>query len=75
MILGLDIGSMAISAVLLNAEQEISGTYYEAHHGQLNKCLTKIASQLDAKNQAVISLTSSTLINTEEIINQRRLLR
>ncbi len=64
--LGIDIGSMTVSAVLLNAKQQITGTYYEAHYGQIRKCLQKIAGQLDPENQAVISLTSSTLLNNQE---------
>ena len=58
MILGIDIGSMVVSAVRLNTGKEITGTFYEAHHGQIGKCLEKIASQLDPENRLDIALTS-----------------
>ena len=51
MILGVDIGSTTISAVRLNTGKKISATFYEAHHGQIGKCLEKMASQLDPENR------------------------
>ena len=63
MILGIDIGSMAVSAVLLNAEKQITGTFYEAHLGQIGRCLEKMAGQLDPQARAAISLPSSNLIS------------
>ncbi|MCK5465192.1 MAG: hypothetical protein KAI95_19330, partial [Bacteroidales bacterium] len=66
MILGLDIGSMSISAVRLNSGKEITGTFYEAHHGRVGKCLQKMASQLDPENSLDIALTASTLFNSGE---------
>jgi activator of 2-hydroxyglutaryl-CoA dehydratase len=65
MILGIDIGSMAISAVRLNKGKEITGTFYEAHHGQIGKCLQKMASQLDPGNSLDIALTASTFFISE----------
>ncbi len=58
MILGVDIGSMCISAVRLNAGKKISGTFYEAHHGQIGKYLEKMARQLDPENSFDIALTT-----------------
>ncbi len=66
MILGIDIGSTAVSAVLLNTEKQIAGTFYEAHLGQISRCLEKMADQLDPEARALISLTSSKLINNKE---------
>jgi len=66
MILGLDIGSMSISAVRLNSGKEITGTFYEAHHGRVGKCLQKMASQLDPENSLDIALTASILFNSGE---------
>ena len=63
MILGVDIGSMTISAVQLNTEKEITGTFYESHHGQIGKCLEKMARQLDPGNSMGLALTSSTLLD------------
>jgi predicted CoA-substrate-specific enzyme activase len=63
MILGIDIGSMAVSAVRINAEAQVTGRFYEAHHGRIRNCLQKMASQLDPANESAISLTSSNLIN------------
>ena len=37
MILGVDIGSITISAVKLNTGKKITGTFYEAHHEQIVK--------------------------------------
>jgi activator of 2-hydroxyglutaryl-CoA dehydratase len=61
MILGLDIGSMSISAVRLNSEKQIAGSFYEAHHGRIGKCLQKMARRLDPANSLDIALTASTL--------------
>jgi len=58
MILGVDIGSMTISAVRLKNIKEITGTFYEVHHGQIGKCLEEMASQLDIGNRLDIALTS-----------------
>ncbi len=58
MILGVDIGSMTIAAVRLNDIKEITGTFYEVHHGQIGKCLAEMASQLDVENRLDIALTS-----------------
>jgi predicted CoA-substrate-specific enzyme activase len=65
MLLGVDIGSMAISAVRLNKENEITGSFYEVHHGQIGKCLQKMASQLDPGNSLDMALTASTLFISE----------
>ena len=47
MILGIDIGSMSVSAVLLNTEQQIMDTFYKAHSGQISKSLQEIASRME----------------------------
>lgn len=58
MMLGVDIGSMTISAVGLDTGKEITGTFYESHHGQIGKCLEKMAGQLDPENRMDLALTS-----------------
>jgi predicted CoA-substrate-specific enzyme activase len=66
MILGVDVGSMSISAVRLNAGKEITHTFYETHHGQIGKCLQKMASQLDPENSLNIALTASSPFKHKE---------
>ena len=66
MILGIDIGSVAISAVRLNTGGEITGTFYQAHHGQIRHCLQDLASTLDPGKELSIALTSSTMIHPGE---------
>lgn len=63
--LGLDIGSMTIAAVRLDTGKKITGTFYEAHQGQVGKCLQRMAGQLDPGNRLDIALTSSNLFNPE----------
>ena len=60
MVLGIDIGSMAISAVLFDERGQITETFYESHKGQIGACLQKLAgigmtqSVLPAEPQTVL---------------------
>jgi len=47
MILGIDIGSMAISAVLLDRGGHIRGTFYESHEGQIGRGLQNLAGKFE----------------------------
>jgi len=59
MILGLDIGSMAISAVLLDSGGQLKGTFYEFHEGQFEKGLQNLSKALDINPGTPLALTSS----------------
>ena len=50
MVLGIDIGSMAVSAVLLDAVGEIRETFYEFHEGQIGRVLQKLADSLESSS-------------------------
>ena len=59
MILGIDIGSMAISAVFLDLDGKVSGTFYEFHEGQIGKVLQDLSDKLEPGSKPGIALTSS----------------
>ena len=46
MVLGIDIGSTTISAVLLDRRGEVAGTFYEFHSGQIGRGLQKLTDTL-----------------------------
>ena len=65
--LGIDIGSMSVSAVRLSSGKEITATGYESHHGQPGKCLQKLASRLDPEKKLPVALISSSRSNHDQI--------
>ena len=59
-ILGVDIGSTAVSAVLLSRDGKIMDTYYQEHRGSISQCLANIDSSWKPYRDPVLVLTSST---------------
>ena len=59
-ILGIDIGSVSISAVEMNANREIVNTVYEFHNGKLTEKLTKLLNNFNLSVIYGIAATSST---------------
>ena len=58
--LGVDIGSVAISMALLNANKEIIRTAYEFHEGRIAEKFTEMMQSFDLKKIKEIASTSST---------------
>ncbi|MCK5809099.1 CoA activase [bacterium] len=59
-ILGLDIGSVAISAVLMNRKREIIKQFYAFHHGKARLQLAEMLAQFDISTIEAIAVTSTT---------------
>jgi len=59
-VLGIDIGSVAISAAVLNRKKEIVQTSYQFHHGAIRETLLEMLKHVDVKNLVSVSVTSST---------------
>jgi len=78
MVLGLDIGSMAISAVLLDSGGQLKGTFYEFHEGQIEKGLQNLSKTLKLNPETPLALTSSSRLSingTENIDIQTALVK
>ena len=59
-LLGIDIGSVSISAAEINPEREICKTAYQFHHGNIAENLTRIMNDFDLGRICGIAATSST---------------
>ena len=59
-ILGVDIGSVAIAVVALNARQEIVQSAYEFHHGNPAQKLKEILNQFELEAVGGIAATAAT---------------
>jgi len=66
MMLAVDIGSTAISAVLLDTRGEVREEYYEFHMGQIGKGLKSLAQSISVGLHSPVALTSSTLLQINE---------
>jgi predicted CoA-substrate-specific enzyme activase len=69
MILGIDIGSMAISAVLLDAGGQVNETFYEFHEGQPGRALRQISERLEPGSRPLPAITSSSRLDIKGIEN------
>ncbi len=58
--LAIDVGSVAISVVILNQKKEILDTAYDFHEGKIAKKLTELLTPLKLENICGIATTSST---------------
>ena len=67
-VLGIDIGSVSISAALIDQKRKIIFSDYKAHHGQIEKVLIKTLDAIDLSKIKAIATTTS----TPEIINYNR---
>lgn len=67
-VLGIDIGSVSISIVLLDQKRKIIFSDYKTHHGQIENTLKYILNNLDLLKIKAIASTSS----TPELINCTR---
>ncbi|MFC2114842.1 acyl-CoA dehydratase activase [Bacteroidota bacterium] len=63
MVLGIDIGSSALSAVLLDPRGRIADTFYETHSGQVGAALQKLSATLPPNLQSRLALTSSSRLD------------
>lgn len=59
-VIGIDIGSVSISAALLNVDKTILSTAYRFHHGKIPEHLEKTLKDLTIDGGAFIAVTSST---------------
>jgi predicted CoA-substrate-specific enzyme activase len=59
-ILGIDIGSVAISAVEIGEKKEIVKSEYLIHHGDIDQSIEKVLKKFDEKSIKAIATTSST---------------
>jgi activator of 2-hydroxyglutaryl-CoA dehydratase len=59
-ILGIDIGSVSISVVVLNWQKEIAQTAYECHHGNIPAKLKNILKRFNLNQIGAIAATAST---------------
>lgn len=58
-ILGIDIGSVAISIAVLNKQEEVQQTAYGFHHGAIRETLLKMLEAVDIDSVEAIAATSS----------------
>ncbi len=58
--IGIDIGSVSISAAVLNSEKKILATAYIFHHGKIHEQLEVLLKDLNVLDAASIATTSST---------------
>jgi len=59
-VLGVDVGSVAISIAILNREKEIIKTVYRFHHGAITETLSDILNHIPLKTIGAVAVTSST---------------
>jgi len=59
-VLGIDVGSVAVSTALINQEQEIIKTDYRLHHGAIRESLIDILEKIDLDRLGGIATTTST---------------
>jgi len=59
-ILGIDIGSVSTSVVLINHKREIVFSDYKAHHGKIEEVLKNILNEINFFNVKAIAATNST---------------
>lgn len=59
-ILGIDAGSVAVSAVLLNSDRNIIKTFYHLHHGAIRETIIDILKSIDISELGGIASTAST---------------
>jgi predicted CoA-substrate-specific enzyme activase len=60
-IVGIDIGSIAVSVAGMNLQREILGTAYEFHQGEIRATLRRILDRLDIREPCGMAVTSSSL--------------
>lgn len=59
-VIGIDIGSVAISVAVMSLQKDILATAYEFHQGEIEKTLHCILMNLNVRETCGISITSST---------------
>ena len=59
-IIGIDIGSVSISIVLLDGQKQVVYKYYSFHKGQIVEELSKALQAIDSANVKAVGFTSST---------------
>ncbi len=65
-ILGLDIGSVSLSAVVMDSDQNILNTFYCYHHGDIRQTLHQFLNRINLEEISGIAKTSS----TPDILNE-----
>ena len=77
-ILGIDIGSVSVSAVSINIKKEIGFTATACHHGNIKEGLKTVLSGMDMQTVLQVAVTSSTpssIIRDHEYDDQLSLIR
>ena len=64
-VFGIDIGSVAVSAVLLSEKGEIIDTFYQEHSGRVSHCLLNLESKWAPYSNPVLVLTSSNRLDID----------
>ncbi|EKD26212.1 MAG: hypothetical protein ACD_79C01304G0001, partial [uncultured bacterium] len=59
-ILGIDVGSVAVSAVLMTSRQQIVKTDYRLHYGAIRETIIDILKDINLKILGGVATTSST---------------
>jgi len=71
-ILGIDIGSVSISVVLVNSNKDIINTSYLFHHGNIGSSLEKASENIDLSqiNHVAVTSSSSSYVNNNAEYDQ-----
>ncbi|MCP4686828.1 MAG: CoA activase, partial [Desulfobacterales bacterium] len=59
-VLGIDVGSVSVSAVLVDEEKRVSGAAYDCHGGDVRGCLKSALEEFDLESVSGVAATSST---------------
>ena len=59
-VLGIDIGSVAVSVAAVSADREVRDSCYRFHHGDLAKCMRDVLGEVDLEDVGYVVATGST---------------
>lgn len=59
-VLGIDIGSVAVSVAVVSSDKEIRDSCYRFHHGDYAQCLRDVLAEVDLENVGYVVATGST---------------
>jgi len=66
-ILGIDVGSVTISLVLMNLEGEVLDTHYLFHHGQVKESLFMASREINLSGLAGVACCASSFMNPDVV--------
>lgn len=59
-VLGIDIGSVAVSVAVVSSDKEIRDSCYRFHYGDLTQCMRDVLAEVDLENVGYVAATGST---------------